>query len=115
MNYYFIHISSTDTPKRITTESSSANAVTHTVSSFNDVYLHELNEENLIKSGHDWFGEFFDIELTKTFSVPLADINTSSPIQMKTVIASEVKSGTASMQVYCFGFVDGSNDQFKYS
>ncbi|MEZ4922025.1 MAG: type IX secretion system sortase PorU [Crocinitomicaceae bacterium] len=103
LSYYFIHISSADTPKRIGSVNNSVNTVTHSVSSFNDYYLHENNDENLLKSGEKWFGEFFDIELTKSFSVPLTDLNTASPIQMKTVLASEVKSGTGSLQVMVNG------------
>src|SRR5690606_5385686 len=84
LNYYFIHIDASDTPKRVATGSVSANPVTHTVSSFNDVALYENNDYNLIKSGTRWLGDLFDIELTKTFTVALPDVNTASPVNLET-------------------------------
>ncbi|MBD3638977.1 MAG: type IX secretion system sortase PorU [Crocinitomicaceae bacterium] len=94
LNYYFIHIDAADSPKRVGTGSVSANPVTHTVTSFNDVVLHEKNEINLIKSGIRWFGEHFDIELSKDIVVSLPGINTSSPVELHSSIASKVQSGS---------------------
>jgi hypothetical protein len=103
LNYYFIHISAADAPKRISTVPSSVNTPNQTVSSFNDYYLHEENSTNLLKSGEQWIGEFFDIELSKSLTIPLTDINTSSPVQMRTSVASKVTNGTASLQILING------------
>lgn len=112
LNYYFIHIDASDAPKRVATGSVSANPVTHNVNSFNDVAIHELNEVNLIKSGTRWLGEHFDIELQKNISVSLKDVNTSVPVQLKTVSAYHIPSGTSSLNVT----INGSQvDNIAYS
>ncbi|MFT4600505.1 MAG: hypothetical protein ACI857_000679 [Arenicella sp.] len=105
LNYYFIHIDAADVPKRVGATSNSAAAATHTVNDFNEVVLHETNDVNLIKSGTAWLGEFFDIELSKTFSLNLPDINSSQDIELKTGYASLQKSGTASLEVMVNGVV----------
>ena len=105
LNYYFIHIDAADSPKRIGATPNSGSAVTHTVNDFNEVVLHEMNDNNLIKSGTAWLGEFFDIELTKNISLSLPDINTSSDVRLKTAYASLMKSGTASLEVIVNGAV----------
>lgn len=103
--YYFIHIDAADLPKRIGTISNSGSPVTHTVSSYNDVLLHESNDTNLLKSGDAWFGEHYDIELIKGFSYTLSDIQTSSPIRFKTRYASRCKNGSRDLFVTVNGAV----------
>lgn len=99
LNYYFVHVDASDIPKRVSNISSSVNPVTHTVNSFNDAVLHENNDINLIKSGNDWLGEFFDLQLAYDLNISLKDINTTMPIELKTAIASKVQSGTGSMAI----------------
>ena len=99
LNYYFIHIDASDAPKRVGTTTPSGNPVTHTVNSYNEAVLHENNDLNLIKSGNDWLGEVFDIQLTHSISISLPGVNTGAAVNMKTSIASNVKSGTGEMQV----------------
>ena len=99
LNYYFIHIDASDSPKRVATGSVSANPVTHTTNTFNDVALHELNDFNLIKSGTRWLGEHFDIELQKSFSVSLPNVNTAVPVELKTIVAGNIPSGSSSLNI----------------
>ncbi|MEX1001202.1 MAG: type IX secretion system sortase PorU [Crocinitomicaceae bacterium] len=103
LNYYFIHVDASDSPKRVASVAGSSNPATHSVTAFNEAVLHENNDVNLIKSGTDWLGEFFDIELSKTISVNLKGVNTTSPVKMKTRIASKVKSGSGSMEILING------------
>lgn len=103
LNYYFIHISSADSPQRVGVTSSSTGTVTHSVSSFNDAVLHEQNTTNLLKSGQQWIGEQFDVELSKSISISLPDVNTASPVSMKTSVASIIKSGTGDLQILVNG------------
>lgn len=99
LNYYFVHVDASDTPKRVGSTASSVNTVTNNVTTFNDAVLYEQNDVNLIKSGNDWLGELFDLELIKTISILLRDINTSSPVGLNMKIASKVQSGTGNMLV----------------
>ena len=99
LNYYFIHIDAADAPKRVSNGTVSGGPVTHNVNSFNDVAIHELNNENLIKSGTRWLGEHFDIELQKNISVTLRDVNTSVPVALKTVTAAHIPSGSSGLTI----------------
>ncbi|UKN03193.1 type IX secretion system sortase PorU [Paracrocinitomix mangrovi] len=125
LNTYFIKIDAAESPKRVGNQSSSVDPVTHNTSTFNDVVLHEKNDINLIKSGNNWLGEVFDIQLEYNISIALTDIDVSSPVKMKTAIASKVPSGTGAMEVYingsmqenlsCTPFVGSYNEAMRNS
>ncbi|MBK7128168.1 MAG: type IX secretion system sortase PorU [Crocinitomicaceae bacterium] len=124
MLYYFIHIDASDAPQRITSIGNSADAVTHTVNSGADYFLHENDNVNLLKSGDGWYGEHFDIELTHNFSADLGSVKSGTGIKMTTAVASTVKSGTASLSVVVNGttqdvvtcsLVTGSYTEAKYN
>jgi len=101
--YYFVHVDASDAPKRVGTIAGSTSPVTHNVTHFNESILYENNDRNLIKSGTDWLGDLFDIELSKTVSLSVPDVNTSEPVTFKTAYVSLQKSGTASMEVVVNG------------
>jgi spore coat protein U-like protein len=73
--FYFITIGGTG--KRITTQSSPPSAFLN-VASFDERFFHELDTFNFLSSGKEWFGEEFSSlpgrSLTRSFSLPLADI-----------------------------------------
>jgi hypothetical protein len=85
--YYYI---TTDLGKgkRIETIESTHEEVTHTVTTFNDFAGHEVNDVNLIKSGRKWYGEIFDFLTTYDFSFDFPNIDKSSLIGIKTVVAA---------------------------
>ena len=91
--YYFI---TTDlgAGKRITTQSSSLLAPTNTVSSFDDYQFHELETNNLIKSGRQWFGEIFDILTSYSFSFNFPNIETFSKVYTKVDVAARTSAST---------------------
>jgi hypothetical protein len=66
-NYYFL---TTDRGlgKRVGIQPSTNKPSTDVVTVFNDYMAHETNTVNLIKSGREWFGEVFDVQLTRTFN-----------------------------------------------
>jgi hypothetical protein len=70
-NYYFL---TTDRGmgKRITNQPNTNLDVTDVVNTFTDFRVHQLNTTNLMASGRQWFGESFDLQLTRnfTFSIP---------------------------------------------
>ncbi len=67
-SYYFIGINTGVPPKRIAPMSTAGGTPTQEVRSFNDYVFHEVDRENLIKSGRQWFGEKFDIQTVYNFS-----------------------------------------------
>jgi len=85
--YYFI---TTDLGKgkRIETIESTNKDATHTVTTFNDYAGHEVNDVNLIKSGRKWYGEVFDFMTSYDFSFDFPNIDKSTSIDIKTIVAA---------------------------
>ncbi len=75
--FYFLTID-LGSGKRISDQVSINQPVIHTVSSFNDYYIHENNTYNFIKSGREWYGETFDILTTRDFPFYIPNIEVSS-------------------------------------
>lgn len=97
--YYFI---TTDlgAGKRIQAQASSSSAATHTVSSFDDYAFHENENVNFIKSGRQWFGEYFDNVSSYNFSFSFPNIDPAYPASVNTNIASRyLISGNANYAV----------------
>jgi hypothetical protein len=63
--------------KRILPQASSSATPTGTVTSFDDYQFHEYDNENMIKSGREWYGEKFDIlnSHSATFNFPNIDMS----------------------------------------
>jgi hypothetical protein len=99
LNYYFIHISATDTPKRISSAAESPNPVTHNLTTYDDYAFYENDLENILGSGDIWFGEKFDAKLSYDISIPAENRVVSDPIGYKLMYGSDKKSGSASMKV----------------
>ncbi len=84
--YYYINIGSVP-GKRISTENSSLVKHTDSVTTFDDYAYHELDGKNLINSGSEWFGEYF--EATTQYTIPFNFPNISnSCVYVNTVMAS---------------------------
>ncbi|MGB3949100.1 MAG: type IX secretion system sortase PorU, partial [Bacteroidia bacterium] len=93
--YYFI---TTDlgVGKRIQMQPSSTAIPTHTVTSFNDYGYHENDNVNFIKSGKQWFGEYFENVNSYNFSFSFPTIDVSAPASVYTSLASRyLTSGSA--------------------
>ena len=67
-SYYFIGINTGDLPSRVTNLSSTGNSPNYEVNTFNDYVFHEVDRENMLKSGREWYGEKFDVQTTYNFS-----------------------------------------------
>lgn len=85
--YYFI---TTDlgAGKRIQPQASSAIPATNTVTSFNDYAFHENENVNFIKSGRQWFGEYFENIASYNFPFSFPNIDGTSASTIKASIAS---------------------------
>jgi hypothetical protein len=70
--YYFLTVGPVD-GKRISLQSSAAGAATP-VTSFNDYDYHELDVINFVKSGREWYGEYFNNLNTYNFSFSFPNI-----------------------------------------
>lgn len=91
-SYYFITTDDLSGAKRINTINSSASAVTHNVSTFNDFAAREIEKYNMMEenkrggSGKLWYGELFDVQLSYNFNFSFPNIDATSPVNVKTVV-----------------------------
>ena len=85
-NYYFITDDYTSS-KQIGSLGVSTGPYDTLVTVFPDYAHHELNKQNLIKSGQRWYGEYFDITNEQTFSFNFPEIYTQIPGKVKARVA----------------------------
>lgn len=97
--YYFI-TADLGNGKRIAPQSSSALSVTNTVSTFDDYAFHEMDSKNLIGSGREWYGEYFDITTFYDFTFSFPNIDVSSPVYIKADLAAR-NSNASTFNVTC--------------
>ena len=67
-SYYFIGINTGDAPSRIGNISSSGSGGNFVSNAFDAYTFHEVDRENVLKSGREWYGEKFDVQTTYNFS-----------------------------------------------
>ncbi len=94
-SYYFITADWGD-GKRVASLGSSDLPATHNVTSFNDYAFHEADEKNIIKSGRQWYGEYFDIDYDYDFSFSFPNIDGSVPGYIKVAGAGQCACGSGS-------------------
>jgi hypothetical protein len=96
--YYFI---TTDlgSGKRIQTQASSSLSPTNNVSTFDDYAFHENDNINFIKSGRQWFGEYFENIATYNFAFSFPDIDINAQASVGTTLASRYAAGISNYVV----------------
>lgn len=82
--------------KRIQSQASSTLPSTHIVNSFNDYAFHENENVNFIKSGKQWFGEYFENIPSYNFPFSFPNIDGSSASTVRVGIASRYQDLTGS-------------------
>jgi len=95
--YYFV-TSNNGTTKTIEQEAPPSGSVTHNITTFTDRQYHDVQSENLIKSGQLWVGEHFDIDTDHDFSFSFPNIVSGSEVKMKTYLISR----SSSVFGYCY-------------
>lgn len=96
--YYFINVD-LGIGKRIQTQASSVLPVTNIVTTFDDYGFHENDYVNFIKSGKQWYGEFFDNIASYSFPFVFPNIDMSAPTSVAASIASRSLTTSASYSV----------------
>jgi hypothetical protein len=84
---YFLTIDNQSNGKRIELKQALQNP-TKTIISFNAFSFHELELENLIYSGREWFGERFDSQNSQSFDFSFPNLEITSPVSVKTAVAA---------------------------
>lgn len=104
--YYFITFD-LGAGKRIQSQASSSAVATDTVTSFDDYAFTENDNINFLKSGRDWYGEYFDNISSYSYAYTFPDIVTSSLSgTVKSQVASRYDNnghGGAVYTAYCQG------------
>lgn len=100
--YYFI-TTGLGTGKRIQKVNSTGTPNT-VVSSFDDYDYYENDQQNLLKSGQEWYGELFDNQLSYNFSFSFPNIDLSQP--GKVFVNAIARAGVTS--TYSF-LIDNTN------
>jgi hypothetical protein len=98
-SYYFI-TADLGPGKRITNRSSSASPATNTTSTYDYFDFHEQNTTNFIKSGTEFYGEYFDYTTSYNFSYPVPNLVVGDTV---TAIAKVAARGS-SPSTYNFSF-----------
>lgn len=86
ISVYYININSAEPPLRIQNQNSSTLPANQNVSEVNYRVTYEKELKNLVKGGQRWYGDIFDVELTKTFNFNIPNVGTT-PINVKFAIA----------------------------
>ena len=89
--YYFI-TADLGSGKRITQQSSNTNPANKFISKFDDYLFHERDSINLITSGKEWYGEYFDYLTSYSFGFPFPNIDNSSRVYVNSNMASRYTS-----------------------
>ncbi len=77
VSVYFININPNETPSRIEDINSSTLPVTNNVSEVDFRVTYEKENTNLVKGGQRWYGDLFDVELSKTLNFSIPNISSS--------------------------------------
>jgi hypothetical protein len=99
-SYYFIHIN-TSLPAKLINEvdySSGIESLTYTSYDYRDVYENDL--VSLVGGGKRWYGELFDIELSRNFTFSVPAIEASTPVRFRVAMASNALSAGGTAQKY---------------
>ncbi len=86
--------------KRLQTATPPAGQVSQTITQFPDYQLHEIDEYNLTNTGRTWYGDLFDVNLSKTFSFNFPDLVTNKEGHIKLEVAGRVLQGSANFGVF---------------
>lgn len=100
--FYFI---TTDlgTGKRMTEQSSSAQDPNKQINTFDDHAFHEVESENFLESGRDWYGESFEFETSQSFPFSFTNIVTTVPVRVTALVASKSIYATNSFKLSASG------------
>ena len=81
-NYYFVNVNQ-NFGKRVGASSDVNEVITHFVSEFDELQFHEKNKTNLVKSGRESYGEYFDVTTTLQFVFNFPNLVTTTPVAIK--------------------------------
>lgn len=94
---YFININSGNTPSRIVSDNVTPGVPTHSINSYSFRAIHELDAVNMVSAGQRWYGEVFDIDLTRNFNFQVPNIELGVPSTFKVTIGTNNKEFSSAL------------------
>jgi hypothetical protein len=102
--YYFITINNNGIGKRIQDiPSLTGIPATRIVDQFIDCAFHEKDEFNFIKSGRNWYGDAFDVDLNQNFDFNFPNIQ-PGPVKFTSAVISRTSTNTFSSSKFSINF-----------
>ncbi len=102
--YYFITINNNGLGKRIQDiPSLTGIPATRIVDQFIDCAFHEKDEFNFIKSGRNWYGDAFDVDLNQNFDFSFPNIQPGS-VNFTSAVISRTSTSTFSSSKFSISF-----------
>jgi len=103
--YYFL-TSDQGSGLRLQSQGESPGSPTTTVTAFDDVAFYDTDEENLLKSGRQWFGDFYDVFTpVRSYSFNFPDRVSAEPIWIEGLVAARSAVASSNFDLS----VNGSN------
>lgn len=101
--YYFITADLGPAKNRWQPSASLSNP-TAIVTAFDDFAFHESEETNLIGSGREWFGDYYNFSITgKNFPFSFPNLVTSEPVYLKSSVAARSTASTSYFSIVAGG------------
>jgi hypothetical protein len=94
-SYYFININANDIPLRMSALNSSTAAPTHFVNEMDVRMTYENDLTNLVKGGQRWYGDLFDVTLSRNYNYSIPNIVSSSPLRFKAAFGGNGKDSSS--------------------
>ncbi|MEN9331598.1 MAG: hypothetical protein RLZZ94_688 [Bacteroidota bacterium] len=92
--FYFITINNNGVGKRIQDNPSlTGTPATRTVNQFIDCAFHEKDEYNFIKSGRNWYGDAFDVDINQTFDFNFPNLQPGT-VKLTSSVISRTSTNT---------------------
>lgn len=99
-SYYFININPLGLPERIVDDVVPVAAPTHFITSYSFRGIHEVDAVNMVSAGQRWYGELFDINLSRSFNFPVPNPESGFTSTIKATIGTNNRSSSGTAQSY---------------
>lgn len=92
--FYFINVD-LGLGKRIQQQANATQTPINQITTFDDYRFYEVDKNNLIKSGREWYGDAFDVQPSQDFTFSFPNLTAGSQAYLKTDVAGRSFNGGA--------------------
>ena len=105
--YYFLS-DNNGIGKRIEPSTNTSTTYTHETDQYDSYQFHEFNNQNLLKSGIEWYGLRFDPNQERQYSFEFKNLNTDEPVKILTSVI-----GRSNMESSFNTYINNSNEAIQ--